>query len=272
MKNEKWILLLIFAVIGSIFIFTGYGYKNYANRSFNGLSKKTTYTAGRRIKYSNLNWYVVSDNGKYVTLILTANATVGAYGDTISWKDSDANDFLNEEWINDEDQIALKNEITHGAIVLDSEAKTYIRLIKYNEAKNLPIKNESMTPYWTMSSSDNKVWYVLEDGQLGYTDYDSETSSKHTCYKGTAETLKQISMYSDVLSIRNIKTVIEPYESTAIVGIDIENKTDICYKNYSVDNGKYIASGDEISYIAGYKKDKSVKQLGIRPVIIVKKK
>ena len=273
MRSERYILTYVIIILSVLLLITGFGYINYRNTSFNGLSRKTTYTVGKRIKYAGLNWYVVSDDGKHVTLILANNAKIGPYGDTNSWKDSEVREYLNDEWIKYTEQTTLKDEIDHGALVLDTEAINYIRLIRYDEIKDSPIKNESNSPYWTMSGFNDKVWYALENGSLEYTTYDTETSSTGICYKGNGATnLNDITKKNQIINIKTKDTINEPYELNAIVSMEIESVADDCQKDYKLENGLYSAYGESTTYTSGWKQEEKKESLGIRPVITVKKK
>lgn len=273
MRNDRYILIYIIAILCALLLVTGFGYINYKNTSFEGLSRNKTYSNGRRVKYANLYWYVIHDDGRYVTLMLSQNAKTANFGDTSIWKDSDVKNYLNEEWINEEKQESLKEELEHGALVLDSEAKSYIRLIKIEELKDNPIKNDSDTPYWTMSSYDDKVWYALKDGYTEYTSYVKEESSTKKCYEGENKTsLKSLIKNNEIMVLVGENTIVDPLEMNATTAVNIEKETTECSKGYKIENGLFHEDGEKTTYVSNWNLMYEKEAIGIRPVITVKKK
>lgn len=273
MRNGRYILIYIIAILCALLLVTGFGYVNYKNTSFEGLSRNKTYNSGRRVKYADLYWYVIREDDRYVTLILAENAKVGNFGDTNIWKDSDVKEYLNEEWINDEKQAVLSQELEHGALLLDSSSKTFIRLIKVEELMNNPIKNDSETPYWTMSAYDDKVWYALEGGYTEYTSYNKEKSTTRKCYEGENKlSLKDLVINNEIMVLVGQKTIVDSLEMNAVTAVDIEKETSECSQGYKIENGLFHEDGEKTTYISDWNLKEEKEVIGIRPVITVKKK
>lgn len=274
MKSEKYLLIYIIAILCCLLIVSGFGYFNYKNKSFTGLDKNTTYKEGKRIKYAGLNWYVVSDDNSYVTLILAKNAKTGIFGASTDYSKSEISKYLNNTWIKDLDQRYLKEELDRGALVADSKSNSYIRLIKIEELSENPIKNDSNTPYWTMSEKNGSIYYALNNGDLKYTSYNVENSGNVNCYKGNnGKSIKDISIYNKIVVLTNNDTLVKPNEEKAITKVEAsDEKTDTCYDSYKISNGLFASDGHEVKYTSGWEVNEIKEEIGIRPVITVKKK
>lgn len=273
MKKQKYFLLYLIVVLTILLIVTVFGYFNYTNSSFTGLSKDKVYTIGRRVKYANLNWYVLKNETNHVTLILAKNATLGKYGNDVSFKNSFASEFLNNEWIFKDEIKSLKDEISHGALVKDKETNTFLRLVRYDEIKDTLIKNDSNTPYWTMSNEENEMIYVLKNGYTEYTNYKEEDSNNGKCYKGkNISSINELSKYNKTLILVSSKTLSNPKEESVITSINTEKVTDECFENYKIENGDFFQNGTKTTYISSWDLEDKKENIGIRPVITVKKK
>lgn len=273
MRNERQILLYIIAILFILLMVSGFGYLNYKNKSFEGLSRKITYGSNKHVKYANLNWIVVKDDGRYVTLILAENAKLGAYGDSTNYKTSDVYDYIQNEWLKDPAQAELVVEMEHGALVVDSASRSYVRLIKNEELVNNPIKNDSGTPYWTMSHIKDQTIYALSNGYTEYTTYEEELSNSLKCYKGENKgTINEISRYNIIMTLEQVKTAADPYEMNVITSVTTDQEVDTCYSEYKFENDLFSATGTPETYVTNFYLNKKVEAVGIRPVITVKKK
>lgn len=181
-----------------------------------------SYVEGEEIEWIGQNWYVLKDNGKSVDLILKSNYDKGNYGTTTDFSTSTAYTKLNTDFINSNS--TLKEAIDEGTVTYNSNTSSYIRL-PYSSELSTNIPNDSSTAFWTMSSSDNKLY-------LG-----NSTGEKMAEYMAT-ETGTYYSDYSTVLA--NIqKTGAKAVEKSDV--LISPNQTSITY-NSKAEASKHSAT------------------------------
>lgn len=124
---------------------------------FTNAIANNSYGVGDVVNWSNLNWYVLSDNTDSVTLILKANYSTGIYGNNIDWNTSTVYGILNNEFINGNELIKTSKD--EGSLIYDTNNSTYVRLPYYNELSDT-IPNESNTAFWTMTSDEGGNFHL----------------------------------------------------------------------------------------------------------------
>lgn len=273
MKKQRIFVLYFIVLLLALLIVTSLGYLNYKNTAFEGLDKNKIYTASKKIKYANLDWYVLKQDDKSVTLILAKNATTNKYGEKTDYKNSFVFNYLNNKWIFLKDNNLLKNEISHGALVLDNKTNSFLRLVRIEELNDLLIKNDSKTPYWTMSKIDDKIIYILDNGYTEFTNYQEADSKTVICYKGNDKSsISDISMKNKTLILKTTHTLALPAAKKVTVRVTTEKEKNVCYSSYLLKNGSFTQAGLERTYISSWKILSEESEIGIRPVITVKKK
>lgn len=143
------------------------------------------YQEGDTVRYGDVDFYVVKDNGDTVTLITKSNVKMGAFGETSSWTNSPNNTYLNNTWTTNNPKIA--NDIENGGIVFSNDSNSYVRMIKRDELST-HIPNDSNMPFWTMTNEGNEVYYGLKNGSGQITKYTLSSNTTQTYYQGTSET------------------------------------------------------------------------------------
>ena len=163
-------------------------YEVTTKESFHGIPQGD-YKPGDIVLYDGIEFIVVKDNGDNTTLITKYNQKADKYGDTTSWRNSSAKEYLNNEWVNSRN--ILKTDIEKNGIIYDDESETYIRLIRRNELTT-KIPNASKTLFWTMTSVGNELYYGLANGEKQYTEYQTTADREVTYYSGQSEELIDI--------------------------------------------------------------------------------
>lgn len=139
------------------------------------------------VSYSNLLWRVVKIN-KDDSIVLVTENVVGtlAYSDsTVSYNESNINKWLNEEkfikMLKSRDYYLVNNSICIDEVsnVSDTSCNikddsSYIGLLSLNDYLNTGgnngfINNNKYT-YLTNKTSENKVWYITDEGKLDNSD------------------------------------------------------------------------------------------------------
>ena len=143
------------------------------------------YTKGDVVRYGDVDFYVVNDNGDSVTLITKSNVKTGAFGETSSWANSSNNTYLNTTWVQDHPKIA--SDIENDGIVFSNTSNSYVRMIEKDEL-GTHIPNDSNMPFWTMTSDGNDVYYGIKTGTGQITKYTLSSTTTQTYYQGTSET------------------------------------------------------------------------------------
>ena len=143
------------------------------------------YTKGDVVRYGDVDFYVVNDNGDSVTLITKSNVKTGAFGETSSWANSSNNTYLNTTWVQAHPKIA--SDIENDGIVFSNTSNSYVRMIEKDEL-DTHIPNDSNMPFWTMTSDGNDVYYGIKTGTGQITKYTLSSTTTQTYYQGTSET------------------------------------------------------------------------------------
>ena len=164
-------------------------YHTKTNIPFTGIPN-VEYEEGEYVSYSGVEYEVVKDNGDSVTLISRGNVTTGKYGDTTSWNDSYAKNYLNNIWINDKD--LLLEDINTGGILYDNLSQSYVRLIRQEEITS-DLVNESGTPFWTMTVDGNSVYYASASASKQFTKLTPTQDIEKIVYQGSGSSLDSIS-------------------------------------------------------------------------------
>ena len=274
------------------------------DKDFIGISK-STYVKGDRVNYLGLNWQVVSDNGNNTTLILNSNYTTGEFGQTTLFDNTNSiYNILNTNFVNE----YLKEEIDNQGLLMNENKNSYVRLITKDEVSS-ELSNNSGTNFWTMTASDDKVWYSLANGTFSYYGY---TLKDVTWYYGATykEGISLPPLSNIVRSLKtsvttnDIDTLILPNQIDSVVGNSlIETQlTEYYSTSYSKvvrgDNARYYChqtlgngTNSSINWISGaygevyyavrgnnckqpvvYDLEENRSANGIRPVIIVREK
>lgn len=157
---------------------------------YNNALPKRDYNIGETIVWSDLEWLVMSNDDRSVTMILKNNYKTGIFGDSNEWKNSTAYQTLNQNLINGNEKI--KNAINERSVVYQEQSDSYIRLPFYQElSKNIP--NGSNTAFWTMSPYENGLYVGIPTGEsvIGYV-----ATKSGTYYAGAHSSLSVITKSS----------------------------------------------------------------------------
>lgn len=127
------------------------------------------YKTGDTIEWCGYKWYVLNDSSissNKVELILANNYKTGMYGFGVDYKNSEIyNAFLGNDsssFINLECISSAKSE---GTLLKDEGVGEYIRLANKDELTG-KIPNDSKTPFWTMTSKDDKIYVGDSKGTI----------------------------------------------------------------------------------------------------------
>jgi len=193
------------------------------------LIENKTYSIGESVNYASLNWYVLNQNDETVTLILKSNYKTGSYGTSTNFNDSNAYNEINQNFLNE--NATLKVAAKDGSLISQGTKDNkdyYVRLAKKEELTT-PIANDSGTSFWTMTSLNDKMYYALSSGNVGYLSYTKSLASSTTCWQddvgGKVDYIVSYACGNYKLNPINNDTLISPNETEVRIGNDVTHTT-----------------------------------------------
>ena len=198
-------------------------------------SKKTTgldgygidnkdYKPGDEVTYESTDFLVVKDDGDYVTLITKKHVTTGIFGETSSWMNSDAKNYLNTTWLSKKEK--LNYDIAAGWVkYADDTNSYYIRMITRDELRpELNDRSETPLPFWTMTAVGNNVYYASSKAAKTYIKHSIITNEVKDVYVGTGYSLDSISRdcTSDSISKTTTDFIASPKKKKVLIRETVE--------------------------------------------------
>lgn len=203
--------------------------------------KCADYTSGQKVSYAGYEWYVLADYGKSTVLMLASNShNKQKFGDTSDWLTSNAKSKV-EAWFEKQSEL-VKEKNNGNLLTFKKYGGGYVRIPLKWEAEG--IKNESDTPYWTMSASGDKVWYLKKNGNASYKYYTVSTSSNVACYYGyKISKIDSMKRYNQSMKEFEGDTLVSPNTDSYYVNWTFTKKTNPCSKYVADSSGKGPNSG-----------------------------